>query len=113
MPHLTLRYSDNLECVNFIPFFQKAHKILCNTINVKPSSCSSVATSHQQYLIEQGDAGKAFIHLDVLVKAGKNTASLTEASQSLLTELNLYLVAQGVAEAKASVHLFESSYFSS
>lgn len=113
MPHLTLRHSDNLKDFNFIPFFQKAHEILCHMIHVKPTSCSSMVISHQQYLIADGQPEAVFIHLDVLVKSGKDPVLLNQVSQSLLKELKNYLTLQDVLHTKVSVHVFETSYFSS
>ncbi len=112
MPHLTLRHTDNLD-INFVPFFQKAHEILCHTINVKPSSCGSMVTSHQQYLIGDGTSDIIFVHLDVLIKSGKNPDSLNQASQMLLALLKDYLASQSIVNSKTSVHVFETSYFSS
>ncbi len=113
MPNLTLRHSDNLKDINFIPFFQKAHEILCNIIHVKPSSCSSIVIVHQQFLIADGESNKIFVHLDVLVKAGKDPALLNQVSQDLLNELKNYLISQDVLNTKVSTHVFETSYFSS
>ena len=113
MPHLTLRHSGNLAEINFIPFFQKAHEILCNTIQVRPSSCSSMVTPYQQYLFGDGESDIVFVHLDVLVKAGKNPESLNQVSQNLLTVLSDYLISKNIAKIKVSVHVFETSYFAS
>ncbi len=113
MPHLTLRHSSNLKDADFLPFFQKAHMVLCELLNVKSSSCSSMVTPHQQYLIGDGEMHNAFVHLDVLVKAERYTKELLKkASQSLFNELSHYLALTDASQAKASVDVFETSYFS-
>ena len=111
MPYLTLRHSDNLK-IDFIPFFKKAHSVLCDVINVKPASCSSLVTTHQQYLLGDGMSSNVFIHLDVLVKPKKFTDQLNTISEILLNELNDYLNSHDVACHKASVNVFEANHFS-
>jgi 5-carboxymethyl-2-hydroxymuconate isomerase len=112
MPHLTLRYSDNLKNKNFIPFFHEAHKILCATLQVKPASCSSMATMHEQYLIGNGESEDIFIHLDVLAKSKRYTEEiLCQVSHDILNALKNYLESQSIENIKTSVHVFETSYF--
>lgn len=113
MPHLTLRHSSNLKDINFIPYFQKAHEILCSTIKVKPASCSSMVTSHHQYLIGCDEPDIVFVHLDVLVKPKYSSHSLIQVSQNLLEALNIYIAEQYIGKTKISVNVFETSYFSS
>ncbi len=117
MPILTLKYTENLKNLDFVPFFQKAHDILSQTLsNVKPTGCVSMAVSHAQYLVGDGlenSGKKGYIHVDILVKAGRDPKSLQLASESVLAALNGYLKLQNSDHTIiSSVNVLETSYFS-
>ncbi|MBI1877841.1 MAG: 5-carboxymethyl-2-hydroxymuconate isomerase [Chloroflexi bacterium] len=70
MPHLTLEYSDNIE-INVQPLLARLHDELVATGAVNMKGLKSRAIRHTDYRIANGDAGYAFVHLNVLIRAGR------------------------------------------
>jgi 5-carboxymethyl-2-hydroxymuconate isomerase len=70
MPHLTLEYSDNLE-VKAQPLFARLHDELVATGAVNMKGLKSRAIRHTEYRIADGDESYAFVHLNILIRAGR------------------------------------------
>ena len=68
MPHMLLRHSNNVSNYNFKLFLKNLHVFLVDSLGVKLASCSSLITSHEDYLIGDGALNNAFVHLDIKIK---------------------------------------------
>ena len=70
MPHLTLEYSDNIE-VNAQPLLARLHDELVATGAINMKGLKSRAVCHTEYRIADGDNRYAFVHLNMLIRAGR------------------------------------------
>ena len=70
MPHLTLEYSDNIE-VDVQPLFARLHNEMVATGAVNMKGLKSRAIRHTEYRIADGDESYAFVHLNILIRAGR------------------------------------------
>jgi 5-carboxymethyl-2-hydroxymuconate isomerase len=70
MPNLILEYSDNLE-VDIQPLFARLHEELVATGAVNLKGLKSRAIRHSEYRMADGYAGYAFVHLNLLMRAGR------------------------------------------
>jgi 5-carboxymethyl-2-hydroxymuconate isomerase len=70
MPNLILEYSDNLE-VDVQPLFARLHEELVATGAVNLKGLKSRAIRHSEYRMADGYAGYAFVHLNLLMRAGR------------------------------------------
>ncbi len=84
MPHLVVRHSSNLGKMVFKDYLLKSHHYLVKKLNTKISSCKSLVLKSDEYLISDGEADLAFIHIEVMLKSGRDL--------SLLQEVGNYLV---------------------
>lgn len=115
MPHLNLRYSDNLKEKDFGDFFAEAHELLANSLGVKISSCRSIATICERYFIGSGNVNKAFANLEMRIKRCQSKEVMDLAGMQLLELLKQHLAKfEEELEVKASVEVCEVSphYFS-
>jgi 5-carboxymethyl-2-hydroxymuconate isomerase len=85
MPHLVLEYSANLlEKATLPALFKKCHTLLADMLPTEVRSCISRAVEYDQYHIGEGQPNKAFIHVNLKVKAGRTFEVLQKTSESLL-----------------------------
>jgi 5-carboxymethyl-2-hydroxymuconate isomerase len=91
LPHITLRHSSNLNDCDFIPFFKELHDLLVEKLDVKLSSCSSMVISHDRYLLGDGHADNAFVHLNIAVKPHIRDDALDSISTQALEQLKSYM----------------------
>ena len=86
MPHLTLEYTDNLE-FEVQPLLARLHDTLVATGAVNLKGIKSRAIRHTDYRIADGNAGYAFVHVNLLIRAGRPIETQQEAAQRVLAVL--------------------------
>jgi 5-carboxymethyl-2-hydroxymuconate isomerase len=86
MPHLTLEYSDNLE-FEAQPLLKRLHEKLAATGAINLKGLKSRAIQHTQYRIADGYEGYAFVHLNILLKGGRNLETRQEIARRAMTVL--------------------------
>ena len=86
MPHLTLEYTDNL-AFEAQPLLARLHDELVATGAVNLKGIKSRAIRHTEYRIADGDAGYAFVHVNVLIREGRPLETQREAARRVLAVL--------------------------
>ena len=86
MPHLTLEYSDNLE-FEIQPLFARLHEKLVATGAVNLKGLKSRAIRHTEYRIADGYPDYAFVHLNILLRAGRPLETQQEVAQRAMAVL--------------------------
>jgi 5-carboxymethyl-2-hydroxymuconate isomerase len=86
VPHLTLEYTDNL-AFEVQPLLARLHEALVATGAVNLKGIKSRAIRHTKYRIADGDAGYAFVHVNLLIRAGRPLETQQEAAQRVLAIL--------------------------
>jgi len=86
VPHLTLEYTDNLE-FEVQPLLARLHDTLVATGAVNLKGIKSRAIRHTDYRIADGNAGYAFVHVNLLIRAGRPIETQQEAAQRVLAVL--------------------------
>ena len=86
MPHLTLEYSDNLE-VDVQPLLARLHDEVVATGAINLKGIKSRAIKHTQYRIAEGDPDYAFVHVGLLIRAGRPIEVQKEATQRVMKVL--------------------------
>lgn len=86
MPHLTLEYTDNLE-FEVQPLLSRMHKELVATGVINLKGIKSRAVRHTEYRIADGNKEYAFVHINLLIKAGRSVEVQQEMAQRLLAVL--------------------------
>jgi 5-carboxymethyl-2-hydroxymuconate isomerase len=86
MPHLTLEYSDNIE-VDVLPLLARLHEEVVATGAINLKGIKSRAMKHTQYRIADGDPDYAFVHVGLLIRAGRPIEVQKEATQRVMKVL--------------------------
>ena len=86
MPHLTLEYSDNVE-FEVQPLFARLHNELVATGAVNLKGLKSRAMRHTEYRIADGYPDYAFVHLNILLRAGRSTETQQLVAQRAMAVL--------------------------
>ena len=86
MPHLVLEYSDNLE-FDTQPLLARLHNALVATGAINLKGLKSRAIKHTEYRIADGDSGYAFVHLNILIRAGRPLETQQEIAKQAMTVL--------------------------
>ena len=86
MPHLTLEYTDNL-AFEVQPLLARLHDELVATGAVNLKGIKSRAIRHAEYRIADGDAGYAFVHVNLLIREGRPLETQREAARRVLAVL--------------------------
>ena len=81
MPHLVLEYSDNIK-FDTQPLLSRLHNALVATGAVNLKGLKSRAIKHTEYRIADGDPGYAFVHLNLLIRAGPSFGNTARDSQT-------------------------------
>ena len=88
MPHLTIEYTNNLRThVPFDDLFARLHATLAELGGIKKANCKSRAIRIDQFLIGEGVADAAFLHLDVRFLEGRAASVKQQIGRSLLAIL--------------------------
>jgi 5-carboxymethyl-2-hydroxymuconate isomerase len=86
MPHLTLEYSANLE-FEAQPLFAQLHETMVATGVVNLKGLKSRAIRHTDYRIADGDEAYAFVHLNILLRAGRPLEMQQEVARRAMAVL--------------------------
>jgi len=100
MPHLTLEYTDNLS-FEVQPLLARLHEELVATGAVNLKGIKSRAIRHTEYRIADGDAGYAFVHVNLLIREGRPIEIQQDAARRVMAVLKETLG-----------HRFEDGYLS-
>jgi len=85
MPQLILEYSDNIiETGQFSHLLQKCHKSLVEILPTDLASCKSRIIECKSYVIGDGQANNAFIHVSLKVMPGRPQNILQSIGQEIL-----------------------------
>lgn len=87
MPHLILEYTDNVK-FEAQPLFARLHDELVATGAVNLKGLKSRAIRHTMYRIADGYAGYAFVHLNILLRAGRPPETQQEVAQRAMSVLD-------------------------
>lgn len=87
MPHIALEYSSDLHPLpDFRRVFAEVHAILDEVANARISNAKSRATAVEAY-VGDGDASRAFAHLEIRLMEGRSTEVKAEISAMCLEVL--------------------------
>ena len=86
MPHLTLEYTENLK-FDVQALLASLHSELVATGTVNLKGLKSRAIRHSEYRIADGDPEYAFVHVDLLIRAGRPAEAQREAARRVLAVL--------------------------
>lgn len=86
MPHLTLEYSNNLE-FDTQELLERLHSALVNTGAIQRKAIKSRAICLKEYRIADGNPEYAFVHVNLLIRAGRSIPIQEEISRSILDVL--------------------------
>lgn len=86
MPHLTLEYTDNLT-FEAQPLLARLHEALVATGAINLKGLKSRAIRHTEYRIADGDPAYAFVHVNLLIRAGRPLETQQEAAQRVMAVL--------------------------
>jgi len=100
MPHLILEYTDNIE-IEVQPLFARLHDELVATGAVNLKGIKSRAIRHTEYRIADGYPGYGFVHLNILLRAGRPLETQQEVAQRVMAVLE-----------ETFGHYFEQGYLS-
>lgn len=99
MPHIILECSDNIVESDLKTLLQQIHQLLSEKLPTDLVSCKSRVLRHTEFVIANGDAKQAFVHLAIAVMKGR--------SQALLDSVSVLLLEQLAATFKQSAAQFE------
>lgn len=86
MPHLTLEYTDNLD-FDVQPLLARLHEELVATGAVNLKGIKSRAVRLTDYRIADGDPAYAFVHVSLLIRAGRPLEVQQEAARRVMNVL--------------------------
>jgi len=86
VPHLTLEYTDNL-AFEVQPLLARLHEALVATGAVNLKGIKSRAIRHAEYRIADGDAGYAFVHVNLLIREGRPLEIQQDAARRVMAVL--------------------------
>jgi 5-carboxymethyl-2-hydroxymuconate isomerase len=86
MPHLTLEYTANLE-FEIQPLLARLHEALVATGAVNLKGIKSRAVRHTDFRMADGNPDYAFVHVGLLIRAGRPLAVQQEAAQRVMDVL--------------------------
>ena len=86
MPHLTLEYTGNLQ-VEVQPLLTRLHTEVVATGAINLKGIKSRAIRHTDYRIADGNPDYAFVHVDLLIRAGRSIEIQQEAARRVMAVL--------------------------
>ncbi len=88
MPQLTLQYTDNIGSpVEFDHLFSQMHEVLSEVAGIRIENCKSRAMALSDYRVGRGEAGGAFVHVEVAILAGRPLETREKIGRLLLEVL--------------------------
>lgn len=86
MPHVTVEYSDNLE-FDVQKLLARLHEELVATGAIRMQGIKSRAVCRPDYRVADGNPAYAFVHVNLLIKAGRPHEVQAEMSRRVLAVL--------------------------
>lgn len=115
MPQITLEYSNNLGASQAQALLQKIHAMLHSQLGTEVNNCKSRVICYDHFMIGDGGEGRAFVHLSVLILAGRSPDQKDQCGKELLELLKLHYHTDLIKmNLQITVHLGEmerSDYF--
>ena len=115
MPHITLEYSNNITPPSPITdLFTTFNSILATQLPTDIKGCKCRAIALTDYLVGNGAANHAFIHLKLQLLRGRNKALLTTVGTQLLQATQQHFAAtfkQLALQLSLEIVEFASPYF--
>ncbi|MES2219074.1 MAG: 5-carboxymethyl-2-hydroxymuconate Delta-isomerase [Pseudomonadota bacterium] len=91
MPHLILEYSSNLiEKNNFQKLFAEFNPLLAKTLDTDISGCKCRAVELKDYYIGDSNPNQAFVHMELKVLRGRDSAKLRDIGTKLMELARTY-----------------------
>jgi 5-carboxymethyl-2-hydroxymuconate isomerase len=87
MPHLIIEYTDNIEPFAVQPLLAKLHEEMVATGAVNLKGIKSRAICLTDYVLADGDAGYAFVHVQMWIRDGRSPETKQEMAQRTMTIL--------------------------
>jgi 5-carboxymethyl-2-hydroxymuconate isomerase len=85
MPQLTLQYTDNIGApVDFDHLFSQLHEVLSEVAGLRIENIKSRAMAQSDYSVGRGEAGGAFVHVEVAILAGRPLETKEKIGRLLL-----------------------------
>lgn len=116
MPQITLEQSGNIDpAPDHGALFRELHGLLAETAGVRASDCKSRLMVHERFLVGDGEAEGAFVHLSIGLFAGRPAAVKEAIGRGALALLaRHYAAARGGRALQITVELRDlarESYF--
>jgi 5-carboxymethyl-2-hydroxymuconate isomerase len=105
MPQIILEYTSNLPAPDEKPLFLSIHRILQNVAGISIENCKSRILRHDLFLIGEGEADRAFIHLQVRFLEGRTDEVKEDVGRRLLSLLESYFRTGSECRLQISVEL--------
>lgn len=107
MPHLRLEYTANVQQkTGFDALFSELHHALANVGGINIGNCKGRAFRLDDYYVADGQAGVAFVHLDVRILAGRPDELKQTIGAALMDVLKAHYAPSGAGpEVQLSVEI--------
>ena len=86
MPHLSLEYSDNID-FEIQPLLARLHEAMVATGAVNMKGLKSRAIRRSDYRIADGYEGYGFVHLNILIRDGRDLETQQEIARRTMAVL--------------------------
>ena len=116
VPHLTLEYTATLEEKATDPgLLEKIHSLLASEAGIRIENCKSRWREVENWVVGQGEADAAFVHLDLRFLEGRREETVEAVGRGALAILeDHFFPAPGKLELQLTVEVAEirrSAYF--
>ena len=91
MPQIILELSSNVIEKDFSKALAKIHQILTDGLPTTLASCKSRVILHKDFLVGNGNANNAFVHLSIGVLSGRTKETRDLVANKILKALKPYL----------------------
>ena len=85
MPQVFIDHSDNVNATHLKAILPSLHAHLVESLPTELSTCKSRITSHQNYLIADGNPRLGFIHVDVKILPGREEGRINTVAKTIST----------------------------
>ena len=116
MPHLRLEYTGNVsQQVRADELLPALHRLLARVAGIQAGNCKSRLVRLSEYCVGGGEAGHAFVHLEIRVLEGRAPEVKREIGERSLAVLEEYFApARSESELQITVEVIDmqrASYF--
>lgn len=115
MPHMTVEYTNNLQGLNEAALMEQLNAAVCEhpTVSDEADVKTRIA-SLSNYRIGLNNAGRAFVHVELRLMAGRTAEVKKELSERIAAVLKRVIPAQDGLQVQLSVDIVDMdkpSYF--